>query len=82
MSDGGTGKPNHVMDFDSSEIGYGTIFGPASGQLPPMNQSVDHTVCDGLYWEFPPDPEGDVHVLLPDPQEHARGLQGRGVAHR
>ena len=54
MADGGTGRPNDVMDFDSSEIGYGTFFEPASGQFPPNNKSLDQTIRDGLYWEFTP----------------------------
>ena len=54
MADGGNGKPNDVMDFDSSEIGYGTMLEPASGQLPPNNKSTEQTVRDGLYWEFTP----------------------------
>ena len=58
MSDGGTGKPNDVMDFDSSEIGYGTFFEPASGQFPPNNKSLDQTLRDGLYSEFTPTREG------------------------
>jgi hypothetical protein len=58
MSDGGTGKPNDVMDFDSSEIGHGTLFEPASGQIPPNNKSLDQTVRDGLFWEFTPTKTG------------------------
>ena len=54
MADGGNGKPNDVMDFDSSEVGWGTIFEPASAQIPPNNKSADKNLRDAVYWEFTP----------------------------
>ena len=58
MADGGRGEPTDVMDFDSSEIGYGTSFEPASAQVPPGQKSWEETVRDGLYWEFTPTETG------------------------
>jgi hypothetical protein len=59
MADGGSGDPDDVMDFDSNEIGYGTMFEPAAGQIPSSSgKSVDQIVRDGLYWEFTPEEEG------------------------
>jgi hypothetical protein len=58
MADGGKGKRNDHMDFDSSEIGFGTMLEPASGQLPPNNKSLDQTARDAAYWEFTPTEEG------------------------
>ena len=57
-ADGGRGSPKDVMDFDSSEIGYGTFLEPASGQIPPSGKSWEQTVRDGLYWEFTPTKTG------------------------
>jgi hypothetical protein len=59
-ADGGRGDPDDVMDFDSNEIGWGTFFEPASGQIPPGNagKSWEQTVRDGLYWEFTPTETG------------------------
>ena len=33
IADGGSGNPKDNMDFDSTEIGYGVFFSPASGQI-------------------------------------------------
>ena len=57
MADGGTGSPDDVMDFDSNEIGYGTPFEPASGQIG-GEKSEDQTLRDGLYSEFTPTQTG------------------------
>jgi hypothetical protein len=59
-ADGGRGDPDDVMDFDSNEIGFGTIFEPAAGQLPNTGtgKSPQQTVRDGLYWEFTPTETG------------------------
>jgi hypothetical protein len=59
-ADGGSGDPDDVMDFDSNEIGFGTPFEPASGQLPPSGtgKSWPQTVQDSLYYEFTPTEEG------------------------
>ncbi|MFN2525044.1 MAG: hypothetical protein ABR505_02095 [Actinomycetota bacterium] len=54
MADGGNGSPNDVMDFDSTEIGYGLFFSPASGQIGSENKSTEEALRDGLYWEFVP----------------------------
>jgi hypothetical protein len=57
-ADGGRGDPDDVMDFDSSEIGWGTFLEPASAQIPPNNKSWDQTIRDAAYWEFTPTEEG------------------------
>jgi plastocyanin len=54
LADGGNGKPNDVMDFDSTEIGYGLFFSPASGQVGDEDKATDEAVRDGLFWEFTP----------------------------
>ncbi|MGH2729226.1 MAG: cupredoxin domain-containing protein, partial [Actinomycetota bacterium] len=54
IADGGTGSPTDKMDFDSTEIGYGVFFSPASGQIGSENKSMDETIRDGAYWEFTP----------------------------
>jgi plastocyanin len=46
------------MDFDSSEIGYGVFFSPASGQLGDEDKPMDEAARDGLYWEFKPTKPG------------------------
>jgi len=58
IANGGTGDPNDKMDFDSSEIGYGVFFSPASGQFGHDNKSTDEVARDGLYWEFTPSRTG------------------------
>lgn len=62
IADGGTAtNPEEamadVMDFDSSEIGYGVFFSPASGQIG-SDKPLDEAVRDGLYWEFTPTETG------------------------
>lgn len=54
IADGGIGSPKDVMDFDSSEIGYGLFFSPASGQLGDEDKSTEEALRDGLYWTFKP----------------------------
>jgi hypothetical protein len=59
IADGGSGDPDDHMDFDSAEIGYGTMFEPANGQVPNSSgKSPDQIARDGLFWEFTPDEEG------------------------
>jgi hypothetical protein len=59
IADGGTGSPDDHMDFDSAEIGYGTPWEPANGQIPNSSgKSYDQVVRDGLFWEFTPTEEG------------------------
>ena len=57
-ADAGRGDPKDVMDFDSSEIGWGTILEPASSQWPPNNKSLEKNTRDALYWEFTPTETG------------------------
>jgi hypothetical protein len=59
-ANGGRGDPDDVMDFDSSEIGFGTFFEPASGQIPPSGtgKSWGQTVEDSVFWEFTPTETG------------------------
>lgn len=52
IANGGTG-PDDLMDFDSTEIGYGIFFSPASGQIG-GSKSLSEAARDGLYWEFTP----------------------------
>ncbi|MDQ3964729.1 MAG: hypothetical protein M3277_12595 [Actinomycetota bacterium] len=57
IADGGIGSPKDVMDFDSTEIGYGLFFSPASGQFG-SEKPIDETIRDGAYWEFTPTEPG------------------------
>jgi plastocyanin len=50
----GSRGPGDKMDFDSTEIGYGLFFSPASGQIGDEDKPTDEAVRDGLYWEFTP----------------------------
>jgi plastocyanin len=54
LADGGIGSPTDFMDFDSTEIGYGVFFSPASGQLGDEDKSTEEALQDGLFWEFTP----------------------------
>lgn len=58
IANGGNGKPNDIMDFDSTEIGYGLFFSPASGQLGDNDKSTEEALRDGLYWDFTPNRTG------------------------
>jgi plastocyanin len=58
IADGGIGSPKDVMDFDSTEIGYGLFFSPASGQIGDADKPTDEALRDGLYWEFTPTETG------------------------
>jgi plastocyanin len=53
LADGGSGRPNDPMDFDSGEIGYGVFFSPASGQFG-GHKSEEEALRDGAYWDFTP----------------------------
>jgi hypothetical protein len=60
ISNGGSGDPWDYMDFDSGELGYGTMLDqtksqPVTGQ---GNKSPQEWVRDGLYWEFTPTETG------------------------
>ena len=59
MADGGNGSTKDEMDFDSTEMGYGLFFSPASGQLGDEDKSTEEALQDGLYWEFSPTRTGD-----------------------
>jgi plastocyanin len=54
LADGGIGSPTDFMDFDSTEIGYGVFFSPASGQLGDEDKSTEEALQDGLFWQFTP----------------------------
>jgi plastocyanin len=58
IADGGVGSPKDVMDFDSTEIGYGVFFSPASGQLGDEDKSTEEALRDGMYWTFTPKETG------------------------
>ena len=49
----GVGDKNGA-DFDSTEIGYGLFFSPASGQLFGQNKPFDQALRDGAYATFTP----------------------------
>ncbi len=51
------------MDFDSTEIGYGLFFSPASGQFGSPNKSTDEALRDGLYWDFTPSEVGTYSLF-------------------
>ena len=57
LADGGAG-PTDAMDFDSTEIGYGLFFSPASGQIGGNNKSTGEALQDGLFWSFKPSTPG------------------------
>jgi plastocyanin len=52
VADGGTGKGDG-MDFDSTEVGYGIFFSPASGRIG-ADKPLDEAIRDGMYWDFTP----------------------------
>ncbi|MGH2760119.1 MAG: hypothetical protein ACRDKJ_11235 [Actinomycetota bacterium] len=56
VANAGRGKGD-PMDFDSTEVGYGLFFSPASGQIG-GDKPIDEAVRDGLYWEFTPKQKG------------------------
>ena len=59
LADGGNGSPKDLMDFDSTEIGYGVFFSPASGQLgDEEDKPTEEALRDGIYWEFTPNRTG------------------------
>jgi hypothetical protein len=49
----GSGHSNGA-DFDSTEIGYGLFFSPASGQLGGQNKDTGQALQDGLFATFTP----------------------------
>jgi plastocyanin len=51
-ANGSTGKTD-PMDFDSTEVGYGLFFSPASGQFG-GDKPFQDAVQDGTYWDFHP----------------------------
>ena len=78
LADGGIGSPKDIMDFDSTEIGYGVFFSPASGQFG-SDKPMDEVIRDGAYWEFTPDEAGHLHVLLSHPPRDAGRIRGSEV---
>lgn len=52
-ADGGNGKVNDFMDFDSTQVGYGLPWDQQSGQFG-GSKSFDEALRDGAYWEFTP----------------------------
>jgi plastocyanin len=58
IADGGIGSPKDKMDFDSTEIGYGLFFSPASGQLGDEDKPTEEALQDGLFWTFTPTDTG------------------------
>jgi len=61
VADGGGGNTG-LMDFDSTEVGYGLFFSPASGQIGGENKSYQQALQDGLFWKFTPKETG-VYTL-------------------
>ena len=62
-ANGGASDAPDPMDFDSTEIGYGLFFSPASGQLGSPNKSTEEALRDGLYWEFTPTKTGKFSLF-------------------
>jgi hypothetical protein len=62
LANGGTGLSD-TMDFDSTEIGYGLFFSPASGQLGGPNKSTGEALQDGLFWDFTPSQTGTFSLF-------------------
>ncbi|MGH2794072.1 MAG: cupredoxin domain-containing protein, partial [Actinomycetota bacterium] len=62
IANGGTGVGD-TMDFDSTEIGYGLFFSPASGQLGGPNKSTQEALQDGLFWDFTPSQTGTFSLF-------------------
>jgi hypothetical protein len=60
IPDGGSGDPWDWMDFESGELGYGTMFDQTKSQ--PVtgggNKGPMDWVRDGLWWEFEPSETG------------------------
>jgi plastocyanin len=56
IADGSSGSKDR-MDFDSTEVGYGVFFSPASGRIG-GDKPVDDSARDGLFWEFTPKDSG------------------------
>ena len=54
----GSGGTADTMDFDSTEIGYGLFFSPASGQIGGNNKTHPEALQDGLFWKFTPQQAG------------------------
>ena len=57
VANGSTGLAD-TMDFDSTEVGYGLFFSPASGQIGGENKTYDKALQDGLFWKFTPQQTG------------------------
>ena len=62
IANGGTGMDD-TMDFDSTEIGYGLFFSPASGQIGGPNKDTRETLEDGLFWDFTPTQTGTYSLF-------------------
>ena len=60
-ANGGVGTTDQ-MDFDSTEVGYGLFFSPASGQIGGSNKSTQQAAQDGLFATFTPTETG-VYTL-------------------
>jgi plastocyanin len=54
----GSSGTGDKMDFDSTEIGWGLFFSPASGQIGGSNESLGQSLQDGLFWKFTPETPG------------------------
>jgi hypothetical protein len=57
VADGGNGFMDDLMDFDSTELGYGLMISPASGQFGGSKEPQD-AMQDGVLWEFTPSRTG------------------------
>ena len=49
---------DYLQAFGLGLFGFGTLFEPASGQIPPNNKSIDKTARDSFYAEFTPTKTG------------------------
>ena len=57
LASGGNGSPTDLMDFDSSELGYGLYISSGKGQIG-GSDFPQGTAADGAYWDFTPTQAG------------------------
>jgi plastocyanin len=58
VANGGNGKPNDPMNFESMEIGYGLMFDPTKSQLGGSSPYDQQWMQDGISWSFTPTRDG------------------------
>ena len=58
LADGGNGRPNDRMNFESMELGYGMFFDPTKSQLGGSKPYDQQWMQDGAMWSFTPTHDG------------------------